>query len=256
MAYRTGQDQPFQTKTRREVTGEALKEIFYPAKDNGRRTDIRFAFSEVQWSGSRLNYLEEHPDELKRRMEKAPSHPALLDDLPEMRAREPALEMLLGEPQLLNQDIAGAWLAGEYQHLKSEIQAAMHDGATAVSQYNNEMANKQDPHRYDFMLRQTARSELLGEAAQSPAKPPEWDKIAGVSDSLAEGKSRHLRGVVFDDPIFELRHLSYLVKAGIGEMSVLLRDAATQPYFKPAELVQRFLSPRNGEIPTTRTTTI
>ncbi|WP_262021667.1 toxin VasX [Vibrio quintilis] len=238
--YREGYGKPFKTNTRREATGQPLKEIWYPSRADGKRTEIRIAFSEVPWSGSRLNYLEANPDALKARMQKPDYEPMLLDELKEVRAREPELEMLLGEPKDFSQDLAGSWLSGEYEQIKSDIQAAMDDGATAVSQYKNEIANKQDKHRYDFMLRMTARNELITEG---PAESPEWDQISGVGDYLADGKARKLRGIIFDDPLFELRHLTYLVRSGIGEMSVLLNDAASQKYFKSAELVQRFIIP-------------
>ncbi|SHI04763.1 hypothetical protein VA7868_01371 [Vibrio aerogenes CECT 7868] len=239
-SYREGRDKPFLTQTRREPTGNPLKEIWYPSKDNGKTTDVQIAFSEVQWSGSRLNYLEANPDALKARMQKPDYEPMLLDELKEVRAREPELEMLLGEPKDFSQDLAGSWLSGEYEQIKSDIQAAMDDGATAVSQYRNDLVNKLDPHRYDFMLRMTARNELITEG---PAESPQWDQITGVGDYLEDGKTRKLRGIIFDDPLFELRHFTYLVQSGMGEMSVLLNDAASQKYFKAAELVQRFIIP-------------
>ncbi|ASA55636.1 toxin VasX [Vibrio gazogenes] len=253
-AYRQGRDKPVKTETKREVTGEALKEIWYPAKENGRKTNIRMAFSEVQWSGARINRLEANPSELNQRMEKIEENSEQIrviraeakkqeKPLPEMREREMAIEVLLGEPRLFSRDLAGSWLKSSYESTKSEIENARKDGSIALSQYRNRIQNTQDEHLYDMMLRQTALSEIIGAETKESVKIPSWN-IDSVSDYLTDAKKRFLRGIVLTDPLFELRHLSYLIKSGVSEIGMLLKDASIQPYFKSAELVQRFFVPK------------
>ncbi|SJN58140.1 hypothetical protein VR7878_02672 [Vibrio ruber DSM 16370] len=271
-AYRQGRDKPVKTETKREVTGEALKEIWYPAKENGRKTDIRMAYSEVQWSGARINRLEAHLSELNKRMEKIAENSAQMrviraeakkqeKPLPEMRMREMETEMFLGEPKDFNRNLAGSWLSEATASIKSSIQSAWNSGDEAVRQFG--IHPDHSPYYYDSILRQSMLLELLQEeekkkksadnttkqADTAPGetndsdKKPDWTRPS-VNDYLADAKNRLLRGIVLADPLFNIRHKSFLIKGCVSYLGLLLKDTSMQKYFASAELVQRFLMPK------------
>ncbi len=255
-SYRKGRDLPVKEKTRRTATGEALKEIWYPAKDNGRKTFIHMAFSEVQWSGSRINHLEANPFELHERMETIEENSEQIrviraeakkqeKPLPEMRMRDMATEMFLGEPRDFNRNVAGTWLSEATTAIKSSIQRAWNSGDEAVRQFG--IHPNHDPYYYDSILHQSMLLELLQEKTKAETankdEKPDWTRPS-VADYLADAKTRLLRGVVLADPLFDIRHKSFLVKGCVSYLGLLLKDASMQKYFASAELVQRFLMPK------------
>lgn len=239
-SFRTEKDGEFKEHKARQVrkaTGIELSEVFIPVKDNTSQVDVRIAYSEVQWSEQRLNYFEKNTDELKQRMQKLPYSLGKVKKLPEVRCREFIVEMLLGEPKLFNQNLDGTWVSTTYNEIKSQIQKEQKSGADAFSHYKNNPPEN-DPLRYELTIRQEALHDILAKENQK-----EWD-IKKTVDYLADAKKRQLHYCVISDPLFNVRHKSYLVKSGVSYLGGVLQDASEQKYFKSAELVQRFIMPK------------
>ncbi|MBF4296098.1 hypothetical protein EAY24_22830, partial [Vibrio anguillarum] len=201
--YRTGRDKPFKDEDR-IATGVALKEIWIPAKENNKGARIHLAFSEVQWSAQYLNYLEANQNELVQRA--VAFHQLNVDSnvdvlkaslLPPMRIRAPELELFLAEPSNLNRDLSGEWVTRTYQTIKEEILSANEDGDKAVQVFKYAQ-----PHRYEYAIKQAALIEIIN---SDPNQAKLWT-IGDSKDFLEDAKKRHLRAIVLDDPLFDLRH--------------------------------------------------
>ncbi|OOE54258.1 toxin VasX [Salinivibrio kushneri] len=240
--YREGRDQPFKDEER-VATGMPLGEIWIPAKAKNEQSVVHVAFSEVQWSAPRLNYLEAHPEQLMQRAKPLDSLNAVdgsdilkVTALPAMRVRAPELEFFLAEPMQLNRDLSGAWVNQTYQTVKGELESMREDGESAPNMlryYDHQ------PHRYEYGLRHSALMDILSpEAGESEM----WE-AESTDDYLAQAKQRHLRAIVLDDPLFDLRHHTYLARSGVAYMQQIYVDMSQQPHYRSAELVQKLVVP-------------
>ncbi|SHO58236.1 hypothetical protein [Vibrio quintilis] len=249
---RTNENFKTDKKTNRKATGAELKEIWYPVKQAGDIVDIRFAYSEVQWSNTRLNYLEAHPKELQDRMIQPgfydnPKMDIHISTLKPARHREPETEMILGNPGFFCHDITGTLLSQNYETLKKQIRNCRDKPADALNSLS--LTPRTDDYYYDLILAENALSELVydserkikGDKAQKPIIPS-WERES-VDDFFKDGRTRNLRGIFLKDPIFSLRHKSYLIKGAVSYIGTILKDAELQPYYNSAELVQHFLMP-------------
>ncbi|OOF02434.1 toxin VasX [Salinivibrio sp. MA607] len=240
--YREGRDQPFKDEER-VATGMPLSEIWIPAKAKNEQSVVHIAFSEVQWSAPRLNYLEAHPEHLMQRAKPLDSLNAVdgsdilkITALPAMRMRAPELEFFLAEPMQLNRDLSGAWVKQTYQTVKGELESMREDGASAPNMlryYDHQ------PHRYEYGLRHSALMDILSPDAEESEM---WEAET-TDDYLAQAKQGHLRAIVLDDPLFDLRHHTYLARSGVAYMQQIYVDMSQQPHYRSAELVQKLVVP-------------
>ncbi|WP_367990460.1 hypothetical protein AB2S62_17850 [Vibrio sp. NTOU-M3] len=240
--YRTGKDKPF-IDEKRIATGLPLKELWIPAKDNNHGVKIHIAFSESQWSSQYLNYLEENLDELTQRA--IAFHKLNIDgeidvlrtkDLPDMRVREPDLELFLAEPSKLNRDLSGDWVKNTYQEIKEEISSANTDGDRALDilKYNK-------PYQYEYGIKQSVLKEIL----TPDLKTENTWSTSQSNDFLEDAKQRYLRAIVLDDPLFDLRHHTFLTLFGMGYLQQVYVDMSNQKYYQCAELVQKMVMPES-----------
>lgn len=250
--YRTGRDKPFKTNTLRPSTGSPLKELWYPAKENGKQTDILIAFSEVQWSGARLNYLENDLTELKKRCKKPCTPLVKISELPETRPRSLDIELQLAEPSFYNKSLTDSYIKGLLNNAKNERQRYVQDGAfnpdnTLEFEYAlrgsvlyEQLAQKQDQLIEEGKLDQ-------GEKIETVQADSVWE-TSTCEDFYQQAKENQLRGVVLEDELFNVRHQNSLVVAASNYLQQIQLDAIHQPHYKSAELLQHFvLIPKIGE---------
>ncbi|MGT0149907.1 hypothetical protein ACT691_11480 [Vibrio metschnikovii] len=138
--------------------------------------------------------------------------------LPTMRARSPELELFLAEPSSLNRDLSGQWVARTYQTIKEEMLSA-DDGDKAVQVFKYAQ-----PYRYEYAMKQAALVEIIN---ADPAQAESWT-IEGSSDVLEDAKQRHLRAIVVDDPLFDLRHHAFLTQSAVGYLQQVYVDMSQQ----------------------------
>ncbi len=250
--YRTGRDKPFKTNTLRPSTGSPLKELWYPAKENGQQTDILIAFSEVQWSGARLNYLENDLTELRKRCKKPCTPLIKISELPETRPRSLDIELQLAEPSFYNKSLTDSYIKGLLNNAKNERQRYVQDGAfnpdnTLEFEYAlrgsvlyEQLAQKQDQLIEEGKLDQ-------GEKIETVQADSVWE-TSTCEDFYQQAKENQLRGVVLEDELFNIRHQNSLVVAASNYLQQIQLDAIHQPHYKSAELLQHFvLIPKIGE---------
>ncbi len=250
--YRTGRDKPFKTNTLRPSTGSPLKELWYPAKENGQQTDILIAFSEVQWSGARLNYLENNLTELKKRCKKPCTPLVKISELPETRPRSLDIELQLAEPSFYNKSLTDSYIKGLLNNAKNERQRYVQDGAF----------NPDNTLEFEYALRGSVLYEQLAQKQDQlieAGKLEQSEKLDAVQadllwetstceDFYQQAKENQLRGVVLEDELFNVRHQNSLVVAASNYLQQIQLDAIHQPHYKSAELLQHFvLIPKIGE---------
>lgn len=250
--YRTGREKPFKTNTLRPSTGSPLKELWYPAKENGKKTDILIAFSEVQWSGARLNYLENNLTELQKRCKKPCTPLVKISELPETRPRSLDIELQLAEPAFYNKSLTDAYIKGLLDKAKTERENYVQSGAynpdvTLEFEYTlrgsvlyEQLAQKQDQLIEEGKLDQ-------GEKLDAIQADSVW-KTSTCEDFYKQAKENQLRGVVLEDELFNIRHQNSLVVAASNYLQQIQLDAIHQPHYRSAELLQNFvLIPKIGE---------
>ncbi|MDP2570627.1 hypothetical protein Q8W40_00425 [Vibrio penaeicida] len=241
--YREGRDKPFRLKERREVTGKPIKDIWYPSRESGNVTDVRIAFSEVQWSAARLNYLENDQSELEQRLQPPEFLEEDLDTLPEMRARQADLEYLLPDPSLLVHDLSGEWLKNRYELIEKNLEQSLNDRWFSGKQFFKET----DPdyvERLESYLKYQAMMYINRKAgfveSEEGTERPDFS-MPSCQDVLQDAKSRKLKGILLSDPLFELRQHTYLINFTSLLVMQLSENATHQPHFRSAELVHNFI---------------
>lgn len=233
-SYREGLAQPFKSDTVREATGAALNEIWFPSKDNGQSTDVRFAFSEVPWSAARLNYLEANPQELTQRLTTLPCMPHHTSELPEMRPRELGAEMSIATPVSYSRDLSGEILTQCYQQAKK--------GLTNEGHFSK-------VEEYQYGVASSCLAERLSASSEEVIDASEYWKGEKGASVLQDAHDRHLRYIVLEDPIQELRQQASTLQNAMNYYQQLQMDAANQPHFNSALLVNTVILPKQfGEV--------
>ncbi|TQP97817.1 hypothetical protein FLL78_17700, partial [Vibrio cholerae] len=95
------------------------------------------------------------------------------------------------------------------------------------------------PHRYEYAIKQAALIEIIN---SDPNQAKLWT-IDDSKDFLEDAKKRHLRAIVLDDPLFDLRHHAFLTQSAVGYLQQVYIDMSQQKYYRTAELVQKLVVP-------------
>lgn len=244
-AYRIGENNTF-SSDKREAVGKPLKDIWLPVKDNNKDTLMHLAYSDVPWSGERLNYLEANVSELKKRAQslhelKGADNPPsnrtkeacvlFASSLPEMRARAD-IEWHIAEPIKFNRDLTGSSLNQQYTDIKSGIEKANNNGDEQFEALMHRSA-----FQYEYGMKETALKSLI---TNDNDLDKNWEASQSL-DYLGDAKARQLRTLVLDDPVFDLKQRAFMVLSGAAYMQQLYVDMSQQEYYQTAELTQQMI---------------
>ncbi|MGO2354714.1 MAG: hypothetical protein ACTH58_08250 [Marinomonas foliarum] len=244
-AYRTGENEAF-SSDKREAVGNPLKDIWLPVKDNNQDALVHLAYSEVPWSGERLNYFENNVAELHKRAQSLhelqgtdnpPSHREkeacvlFASDLPEMRVRAD-IEWHIAEPLKFNRDLSGSWLNQQYTDIKNGIENANNNGDEQFEALMHRSA-----FQYEYGMKETALKSLITNDNDLDLT---WEASESL-DYLSDAKARQLRTLVLDDPVFDLKQRAFMVLSGVAYMQQLYVDMSQQEYYQTAELTQQMI---------------
>jgi len=242
--YRAGKDKPF-SDDRRLATGSPLSEIWLPAQDNNSQTTVHLAFSEVQWSGARLNYLEKNTKKLHQRVKPLGQYNQQSSDdsmfaakLPQMRAREMHIELKLANIQAFNRDLSGEYLTTLYKQVQTDLQALQEGGKSAMRAYTH---NYEAQPEYGA-LEQALREILTKNNKESP-EVEAFDKAEPFSDYLTDSKARKLLTINVFDQLFELQYRTAQPQLAAGYLQLIHQDISQQKYVQSAQLVQQMIMP-------------
>lgn len=251
---------------RRPAVGVMLEEIWLPWLQDERHVDgtLRIAFSEVQWSAARLDFLVAEPHEQARRGDSinlgSPRDYALpgllhdLDEAPPQRLRDPLVELQLAEPWAVTQDLAGDALNGLHDTLTRELEAfdagglQAREAAEAGLQDGQGYGETRSPTFLQAVARLQVLTERMASHAEGTAEPPDtlWQQDLGAADDcLADARERHIPGLVVEDTLFRLRHASNGCQASLAYLQQLPTLAAKDEFYECAALVNRTILRRH-----------
>ncbi|RTR03354.1 toxin VasX [Halomonas nitroreducens] len=251
---------------RRPAVGVMLEEIWLPWMQDERYVDgkLCIAYSEVQWSAARLDFLVAEPQEQGRRCDSISlgnprdyTLPGLLHDLdeaPPQRLRDPLVELQLAEPWAVTQDLAGDGLSRLHATLTQELEAFDAGGAQAREAAETGLQNgkghgeTRSPTYLQAVARLQALTERMSSSAEDTDEPPDnlWQQSLGAADDcLADARERHIPGLVVEDTLFGLRHASNGCQASLAYLQQLPTLAAKDEFYECAALVNRTILRRH-----------
>nr|WP_297460495.1 hypothetical protein [uncultured Halomonas sp.] len=240
----------------RPAIGKPLSEIWLPARQNlgWLSTAVRVAFSEVQWSAPRLNYLNTHPADISRRFQAVALHNpsqainsgrlVASDKLIAQRGRCPDIEFQLAEPTLWTEDLIGQAVAARYAEAKSAQQTLDAGGAEAVAAWK-----QPNPALFgEAGLQALALEAIVQASGNSPQgdeqnTPLPWEEAPSSEDVFSDARRRGIPGLVIDDAMFALRHAQMQTQQAQNYLSLLLERCAQHPHYQSALLVQKRIMP-------------
>lgn len=249
----------------RTATGKGLREIWVPARMDRKWLGLEAAYSESQWPGPRINYLEKHPFARVERcstIRMEPGEPRHKDGesqhvyigntnafpasvLAPQRSRNPAIEWQFDRPEKYLLD-----LKGDYP--QSALQAAM-----AIHQ-RQEDPDPEDPIYEDERPEMTALANCLhntlkeveaaanegSENSNGNKQPFEWTaKPPAAEDCARDARDRFIGAIQLDDHVGRLRYLQERRQVAAWFANAAVRRARVRPYFDSALLMNAVVVP-------------
>ncbi|EPC00226.1 hypothetical protein L861_06955 [Litchfieldella anticariensis FP35 = DSM 16096] len=248
----------------RPSVGKPLVEIWLPARQDlsWLSSEVKVAFSDVQWSAPRLNYLEANPTVLNQRFQsvslQAPAQTVssgrllAAEQLSAQRERCPGLEWQIAHPPLWTEDLTGQAVTSRYAEIETEQQQLDAGGPEAVNVAWNNAKKPDSPSRLEAGLRAAAAEAITQSHRDTAASgasdgeentPLPWKDAPAGSDVFEDARQRQIPGLVIDDPMFELRHALVQTQQSQGYLSALLERCASRPHYRSAIMVQKRLMP-------------
>ncbi len=250
---------------RRPTAGIALEEIWLPRRANERYIDggIRIAYSEVQWSAARINYLQADTQAQRTRchainLSSANNFASLgqlyiLSNEEPQRLREPFAEQQVAQPERVTRDLSGQHLVQLYAKAREEQESFEADGTVARAAADQGMQVPGSEETESLYAQAGVRAQVLSELVavmeQRPAPSADlWQRgLDAAEDSLADAQARHIPGLILEDLLFDMRHALSGCQASERYLLEIPRRAARDPRYQCAFLVnQTVLKPDNG----------
>lgn len=242
---------------RRPTAGVALEEVWLPKRANNRHIDggVRIAYSEVQWSAARLNYLQQDERGRQSRTQStsltgADSHPSpgrvyLLDDAEPQRLRVPLAEQQCANPVEVAQDMGGDYLSQLHERAAQELER-FGDGGSAREAADEGIAagrhhgEQPSPLYLQAAARLKALEEQLGDEEESDDDQSAlWQGLDAAEDSLASARERNIPGLPLEDPLFAMRHVLSGCRASLAYLQNIPSLAAEEEFYESAALVNQ-----------------
>lgn len=244
---------PFKEEDR-QATGNPLKEIWLPARRMGKKlgSDVRFAFSEVQWSPAYLSFLEANLKYQKERLEPGslldswqPNYIAEAEDelwhaglLIPMRPRDLCAELHTSRPIKYLKDLQGNAMQLLYSEAHQEFLDYRAGGQKAVGRWGK----SEDGTLY---LEVATRANLLDKENNNNREKPRqindepWREAGGAEDVYTDAKARKLCVLRFRDRLFEVRHICTQIGLAQEYLQLLLEAVEQDPHSRSAQLVHQ-----------------
>ncbi|MFL1468211.1 hypothetical protein [Marinobacter sp. HN1S83] len=249
------------TANTRPPTSVPLEEIWVPV--NYYRTsatyasDVRMAWSEVQWSAARIDYLENDGSAFSERTQRivqrpdARWHPRFaelvsLDEVEPQRGRQPLLEEQLPCTFDFLTNLDGGYGLDCYNLAVEEQQNFFAGGENAESawresQYLNTDLGPTAAIR-DMVLRDLDSKKGESEAAEDSSCTV-WENIGESADIFEDCRTRGILGIVVYDELYEVRKAMARTNAGLQYQKSIREWVSRQPHYQSAELVEQAVMP-------------
>ncbi|WP_148864583.1 hypothetical protein [Marinobacter fonticola] len=246
------------TDDRRPAVGVPLDAIWLPVRGMNRTLNdaFEFAFSDAQWSASRVAYLEREANARAGRCVRlrgmaldsrtlTAGQLATFDSLPPMRPREPLLEMTLAKPWKSVHDLTGTFANNLFGQAREEQEAFNAGGDSADDAWRE--ANQPGAPLWD---EPGARFAAFGAAQAGNGETSAlWQPLGSAADANASARASGYCALLLDDPQFDLRHSLNRGLDAQHYLEALQQAAVSHPHADTAQLIQQTLVPDriNGE---------
>ena len=249
------------TANMRPPTSVPLEEIWVPV--NYYRTsatyasDVRVAWSEVQWSAARIDFLENDGSALNERVQRIVQRPDVrwnprfaelvaLDEVKPQRGRQPLLEEQLPCTFEFLTDLGGKYGLDCYQLAVEEQKGFFAGGEDAEDAWRESQYRNTDLGP-TAAIRNMALQDLAGEtgevASEEDSSCSVWENI-GESVDIFEGcRIRGVFGIVVYDELYEIRKAMARTSAGMLYQKNIREWSGRQPHYQSAELVEQSILP-------------
>ena len=251
--YRDSKKNLIIEKKSRVASGSDLEEIYVPCKAKN-HTEVYIAYSEVQWSGSRINHLENNNEDIESRCRRLTYDLDIISDrhskkevkIPEMRERNELIELSIAEPLSYLKRTSGTYTSDCLELAKKEREDFNSVGDFA----------KYTSMKYEYGVRSSLLDNILWkennknineEKKNNEPSLDIWNQVKG-SDCLKNYRDKKIRLALVTDDIFCLRQKNSMLMNAQSFLQQIQLDAMTMPFYKSAELLQAFvLTPKLGE---------
>lgn len=246
----------------REASGKGLSEIWVPAQWNNRAApDIEAAYAEVQWPAVRLNAMERNSRLRSARCNrlslavaersfgnttyKSASHQRAfyLHNVPAHRPRDPAREWIFDQPLKYLHDLSGQYPAQSLQyaqqtHLRHE-RGEPNPGPTHPRQTLDDL--RPETGAWTVALSETLQN--LQHVCSATGESAHWQPDPAETDMLAMAKQRQIAGVLLEDGLYRMRHLSARINQAQAVLQLCAQRATFHSHHASALLLQRMMVP-------------
>lgn len=249
------------TANMRPPTSVPLKEIWVPVKYHRTSatyaSDVRVAWSEVQWSAARIDFLENDGSALNERAQRIVQRPdarwnprfaelVALDEVDPQRGRQPLLEEQVPCTFEFLTDLGGKYGLDCYELAVEEQKGFFAGGEDAEDAWRESQYRNTDLGP-TAAIRNMALQDLAGETGEAASEEDNscsvWEKI-GESVDIFEGcRIRGVFGIVVYDELYEIRKAMARTSAGMLYQKNIREWAGRQPHYQSAELVEQAILP-------------
>lgn len=244
---------------RRPTTSVPLEEIWVPVSYHrtsfNYTSDVRVAWSEVQWSAARVAFLESDQAALNERAQVIVQRPdarwhskfaelVSLEEVGPQRGRQPLLEEQLPCTFKFLSDLDGRYGLECYKLAVEEQKDFFAGGDDAENAWRESQYQHTDLGP-TAAIRSMVLQDLTSEAdeAENVSTRVVWEGIGESKDIFNDGRNRGVLGVVVYDELYEIRKAMARTNAGMMYQKNLREWASRQPHYQSAELVEQTILP-------------
>lgn len=261
-AYRSEVQQRL-SANKRLPTSVPLEEIWVPVNYYTTSatyvSDVRVAWSEVQWSAARIEFLENDSEAFSERTQRIVQRPdarwhrrfaelVALDEVAPQRGRQPLLEEQVPSTFDFLTDLEGSYGLACYELAAEEQENFFAGGENAESAWRESQYRNTDlgpTAAIRNMVLQDLANEAQEDAAAGESSRLVWENIGKSGDIFESGRKRGLMGIVVYDELFEIRKAMARTSSGILYQKSIREWASRQPHYQSAELVEQTVLPEN-----------
>ncbi|MFD1261664.1 hypothetical protein [Entomomonas asaccharolytica] len=264
--------------SKRSPEGVELKDVWIPGSFyNNSTPKVRIAFSDVQWSGSRINYLQNNQaaceqrsiaimqleqnllaqlestkDQMAPKIQNNITPLVSLTLLPKTRARNEAVEFLIDHPprylitnnyisthQQQTQTAIKSYLADQDTSRQFNLAPNLKSGFDTSAWQYNQLANKQPYVKPEQGVQPPANQRTIDEENIYNSLQEVWTDQTPFTDTLQEARSRGVLGVLIEDPNYQITHAKERIKFLTTAFISATQQAQQDPNFRIASLIEK-----------------
>ncbi|MBJ6136517.1 hypothetical protein [Marinobacter litoralis] len=237
--------------------GEIWVPVSYHPSSFTYKSDVRVAWSEVQWSAARIAFLESDETALDERTQRIVQRPdarwhskfaelVSLDEVGPQRGRQPLLEEQLPCTFEFLSDLDGRYGLECYDLAVEEQKGFFAGGDDAESAWRESQYQHTDLGP-TAATRSMVLQDLVGgggnTATADASTRAVWESIGESRDIFEDCRKRGVLGIVVYDELYEIRKALARANAGVMYQKNLRKWASRQPHYQSAELVEQTILP-------------